>query len=99
MPALALLAAWLAGNGVELAHSLSTTFAKLQDLPVDVSVEQLQGLVSGAAVQAQDVGWSWRIVGVLADAIAWWYTLCVCYAEYRALKEQDPAQAKDNKAH
>jgi len=99
VPALALLAAWLAGNGVELTRSLSATFAKLQDLPVDVSVEQLQGLVSGAAVQGQDTGWSWKIAGVLADAIAWWYALCVCYAEYRALKERDPVETQDKKAH
>lgn len=99
LPALGLFAAWLAGNGVELTHSLSATFAKLQDLPMDVSVEQLQTLVSGASVQGADVEWSWKVVGVLADAIAWWYTLCVCYAEYRALKEQDPAQTEGKKTH
>ncbi len=100
VPALALLVAWLAGNGVELAQSLSATFKQLQDLPEDVSTDQLQALLSGATSQGQaTVSWGWRLLGVLAGAFAWWYTLAVCYAEYRALKERDPASAKDKQRH
>lgn len=100
VPALALLAAWLAGNGVELARSLSATFARLQDLPEDVSADQLEALLTGATTQGQAAAaWGWKLLGALASAIAWWYTLAVCYAEYRALKERDPAPVKDNKRH
>lgn len=99
VPALALFVAWLAGNGVELSRSLSATFSQLQDVPADFSVDQLQGLLSSATAHATNVGWSWRVLGALAGAFAWWYTLAVCYAEYRALKERDSASAKDKKGH
>lgn len=100
VPALALLVAWLAGNGVELSRSLSAVLNQMQNLPEDISVDQLQALLSGTASQGQAaVSWGWKVLGVLADAFAWWYTLAVCYAEYRALKEQDSAAAKGKKNH
>ena len=100
VPALALLVAWLAGNGVELSRSLSAALNQVQNLPEDVSVDQLQALLSGTAAQGQAaIGWGWRLLGTLADALAWWYTLAVCYAEYRALKEQDSAVAKGKQGH
>lgn len=90
VPALALLVAWLAGNGVEVSRNLSATLKQLETLPEDVSAEQLQALVSGAAAHGEIViGWGWRLLGVLTGAFAWWYTLAVCYAEYRALKSRD----------
>lgn len=95
VPALALLLAWLAGNGVELSRSLSAALNQAQNLPEDVSIDQLQALLSGTAAQGQvAVNWGWKILGAVADAFAWWYALAVCYAEYRALKEQDSAAAK-----
>lgn len=99
VPALALFVAWLAGNGMELSRSLSTTFNQLQDIPADVSVDQLQGLLSSVTTHATSADMSWRVMGALAGAFAWWYTLAVCYAEYRALKERDSASVKDKKGH
>src|SRR5579859_6942092 len=99
VPAVALLVAWLAGNGVELSRNLAATFSQLQDIQVDISVDQLQGMLSGATAHAATMDWSWKILGALAGAFAWWYTLAVCYAEYRALKERDSAQTGDKKGH
>lgn len=99
VPALALFVAWLAGNGVELSRNLSTTFSQLQNMPEDVSVDQLQALLSGTSAHAAGENWSWKILGTLAGAIAWWYTLAVYYAEYRALKERNSASTKDKKDH
>lgn len=99
VPALALFVAWLAGNGVELSRGLSAAFNQMQDVPADISVDQLQGLLSSATAHAASADWSWRVLGALAGAFAWWYTLAVCYAEYRALKERDSASANDKKGH
>lgn len=99
VPALALFVAWLAGNGVGLSRSLSTILDQLQDISADVSVDQLQGLLTSATAHVGSMDWSWRILGALAGAFAWWYTLAVCYAEYRALKERDSVSAIDEKDH
>lgn len=100
VPALALLVAWLAGNGVELSQSLSATLKQMSSLPADVSPDQLQALLSGGTDQAAaHVAWGWRILGTLVGAVAWWYTLAVCYAEYRALKEQDLIRQANKKNH
>lgn len=100
VPALALLAAWLAGNGVELSQSLSASFKQMASLPADVSVDQLQGLLSGAAGQGgMHASWAWRLLGAVLGAVAWWYTLAVCYAEYRNLKAQAPNPAQHDRPH
>jgi len=94
IPALALLAAWLAGNGVELTRSMSETLKQLSSMQADVSTDQLQTLLSGATSQGAEQGfWGWRLLGAIADAIAWWYTLAVCYAEYRDLKSRAEARS------
>ena len=93
VPALALLAAWLAGNGVELTRSMSETLNQLSSMDADVSADQIQALLSGATGQGASHGaWGWQLLGAVAGAFAWWYTLAVCYAEYRALKSQAEAR-------
>jgi len=99
MPALALLVAWLAGNGMELSRNLSMAFNQLQGISADVSVDQLQGLLSSTTVHTRSADWSWKVLGTLTGAFAWWYTLAVCYAEYRTLKERDSAPEKEKKGH
>lgn len=94
VPALALLAAWLAGNGVELSRSLSETLKQVSSMQDDISTDQLQALLSGATGQAGlQVAWGWRLLAAVLDAFAWWYTLAVCYAEYRDLKSRTEARA------
>lgn len=94
VPALALLAAWFAGNGVELARSMSETLRQLSNMQADVSTDQIQALLSGATNRTAVQGaWGWRLVGAVADAFAWWYTLAVCYAEYRDLRSRAEARA------
>lgn len=94
VPALALLAAWLAGNGVELTRSMSDTLKQLSSMDADVSTDQIQALLSGAAGESASHGaWGWRVLGAVSGAFAWWYTLAVCYAEYRDLKSWAEARA------
>ena len=93
VPALALLAAWLAGNGVELTRSMSDTLRQLSSMDADVSTDQIQALLSGATGQSAAHGaWGWRVLGAVSGAFAWWYTLAVCYAEYRDLKSRAEAR-------
>lgn len=89
VPALALLAAWLAGNGVELTRSMSETLNQLSSMDADVSADQIQALLSGTTSQGASQGaWGWRLLGAVSGAFAWWYTLAVCYAEYRDLRSR-----------
>jgi len=104
VPALALLAAWLAGNGVEFTQSLSAALKQISNLQESMSSGQLQALLAGGADQAAlklevQVAWGWRLLGAVAGAVAWWYTLTVCYAEFRDLKLRAAARAVGKKTH
>ncbi len=89
VPALVLLAVWLGEN----AGSVKTTFDRsLQQLSAASEEgvgDPVQALLSSGGLQdaATTHPWAhfaWAAVG----ALAWWYTLAVCYAEYRELKRR-----------
>jgi hypothetical protein len=92
VPALALMFAWSVGNGVSLIHTVTAIWTTLMNISPDTSVEQLQSLLA-ADNQAKDAGFSgWQLAGTLLGAFAWWYTLAVCYVEYRELKARAAAR-------
>jgi hypothetical protein len=90
VPAVALLAAFLVTDVAGLSHSISMGLEALQrSQDAGLSMEQIEGLFGGAGGAAVPAGYdAWRIGGTLLSGFAWWYTLAVCYAQYRDLKER-----------
>lgn len=100
VPALALLCVWVLNNGIEVSKILAAVYDSLAQLQESgISVTDLQGQIMSAVKSADSSNVVWRAFGVILDAFAWWYTLAVCYAEYRALKERDAASVKDKQRH
>lgn len=91
VPALALLAAWCVQNGPALLHAIRGYLDFLSQHAEEgisaADLEKLQGsLESGAA--ASHLG-AWQLAGMALGALAWWYTLAVCYAQYRDLRQSE----------
>jgi hypothetical protein len=88
VPVLALLAAWCVQNGPEIARTVHSYLDLLsQHAEEGLSVgdlESLQGVLESQTGAAHAGGW--RLGGIALGAFAWWYTLAVCYAQYRDLK-------------
>lgn len=93
VPALALLAASVITDLTSIRHSLSMgldLWNRAQES--GVSMEQADSLLAGfKAEPAVDRYESWQLIGTVLGAFAWWYTLAVCYAQYRDLKAGDKA--------
>ena len=90
VPALALLAASVLADFTSLSHSVSSGLELLRHSQEEgISMEQADGLLAGlkAAPGAGRYS-SWQLMSTLLGAFAWWYTLAVCYAQYRDLKAQ-----------
>ena len=91
VPALALLAASIVTDLTSIRHSLSMgldLWGRAQDS--GVSMEQADSLLAGfKAEPAANRYESWQLIGTVLGAFAWWYTLAVCYAQYRDLKAGD----------
>jgi hypothetical protein len=86
VPALALLAAWCVQNGPEVArtaHSYLDLLAQHTEGGLELAdVEKLQ-----TSLEDRPSGTDgWQLGGMMLGAFAWWYTLAVCYAQYRDLK-------------
>jgi hypothetical protein len=88
VPALALLAASVITDLTSIRHSLSMgldIWSRAQES--GVSMEQadsiLAGFKAGPAASRYEI---WQVIGTVFGAFAWWYTLAVCYAQYRDLK-------------
>lgn len=100
VPALALLCVWAVANGAQLVRLVSAIFAALEQLQEGgVAMADLQNQIMSALQSADKASEPWHTLGVILGAFAWWYTLAVCYAEYRALKERDSVSTKDKKGH
>lgn len=93
VPALALLAASVVTDLTSIRHSLATGM-DLWDRAQEsgVSMEQADSLLAGfKAAPAASRYELWQVVGTVLGAFAWWYTLAVCYAQYRDLKAGEEA--------
>lgn len=92
VPALALLAVWFVDNGPHLVEVLSYVRSEMQRAEVAGSLDGLQFVTSmdGESVIRRSSIF-FQIAGAILGAIAWWYTLAVCYAQYRDLKARTTA--------
>jgi hypothetical protein len=89
VPALLLLVAAVVTDYQSLSHSVSTSLDLLRRTQEEgVSMQDADTLLAGfkAAPDAGRYG-SWQLIGTVLGAFCWWYTLAVCYAQYRDLKQ------------
>ncbi|HEX4299738.1 MAG TPA: hypothetical protein VH327_02620 [Gammaproteobacteria bacterium] len=93
VPAVALLAAAVVTDMGGLMHGVSAGLDALRSSgDGGISMDQAGSLLSGFKVPVSNGGYdSWRIAGTLLSGVAWWYTLAVCYVQYRDLKDQPAA--------
>jgi len=91
VPALALLAASVVTDLTSIRHSLATgldLWGRAQES--GVSMEQADSLLAGFKAEPAASRYElWQVVGTVLGAFAWWYTLAVCYAQYRDLKASE----------
>ena len=93
VPALALLAASVVTDLTSIRHSLSMGL-DLWDRAQEsgVTMEQANSLLAGFKAEPAASRYElWQVVGTVLGAFAWWYTLAVCYVQYRDLKAGDEA--------
>lgn len=93
VPALVLLCLWFAENGstmLKIYHTLMDMAPKLAEEGSGMDVQALLSQVSQAPAEEQ--GYAWKLIWAVAGAFAWWYTLAVCYAEYRDLRSRAEAR-------
>ena len=89
VPALLLLAAAVIADWQSLSHSLSASRDLLRHIQEDgASVQDMDSLLAGLKAPTGTGRYgSWRLIGTALGAFCWWYTLAVCYAQYRDLKQ------------
>ena len=84
VPALGLLALWLVQNAESLFKTLPEGLSKLSNMSAEASSAELQSLLAGGQSHTAP-GLTLQLALAVAAALVWWYTLAVCYAEYRDL--------------
>lgn len=87
VPALGLLALWLVQNAESLFKTLPQTLSQLSNMSANASSAELQSLLAGGQTHAAPAV-ALQLALAVAAALVWWYTLAVCYAEYRELAER-----------
>lgn len=86
VPALALLALWVAENPDPIFKTIPGIFVQLANPSADDAMAQLQSLQATMETQTHLSAVSPLQIALTAiGAFVWWYTLAVLYAEYRAL--------------
>lgn len=93
VPALALLAAVIITDLTSIRQGVSMGLNLLQRAQESgVSLDQADSLLSSFKDQPQVNRYeSWQVIGTVLGAFTWWYTLAVCYAQYRDLKAGEEA--------
>jgi hypothetical protein len=93
MPAVVLLAAAMVTDMTAIMHGVSSGLDVLRRAEDGgISMDQTNNLFSGFKAPVSNGAYDgWRIAGTLLSGIAWWYTLAVCYAQYRDLKTSEKA--------
>lgn len=91
VPALVLAAVWLGENGAATVSSIQQALQQISTLSSDLSTDQLQALLSASENSAPERSPGLHLAWSALGAVAWWYTLATCYAQYRALKARAAA--------
>ena len=93
VPAIGLLAAAIVGDMPGIRHAVALALDLWQRASEGgLSADQLLPVLEGLKPSAPPARYEpWTIAGVLLNALAWWYTLAVCYAQYRDLKAGEEA--------
>jgi hypothetical protein len=87
VPAIGLLCVAVLQDVAPVLHSLHSIMGSMSQLSSQPTATQLQGLLANADTQPVTAQHPlWHAVTVLLSALAWWYALAACYAEYRMLK-------------
>ncbi|MGE5624208.1 MAG: hypothetical protein ACM3ZT_01525 [Bacillota bacterium] len=91
VPAVALLLSAVLADFQSLSHSVSSALDMLrQGEEGGLGVEQVNGLLAGLTAKPPGSRYeTWQLIGTVLGAFAWWYTLAVCYVQYRDLKAGD----------
>lgn len=93
VPALVLLCLWFAENGSTMLKVYHTAMDMASKLAEEGSGMDIQALLSQVTqAPAEEQSYVWRLIWSASGAFAWWYTLAVCYAEYRDLKSRAEAR-------
>lgn len=86
VPALVLAGVWLGENGAATVSGVEQALQQISTLSTDLSTEQLQALLSASESTAPERSGVLHLAWSAVGAIAWWYTLATCYAQYQSLK-------------
>lgn len=87
VPAIGLLLVAVLQDAPSVWHGTHAVLSSISQLSSQPTAMQLQELLSrSSAGPAADRHPLWRAFTVLLSALAWWYALAACYAEYRMLK-------------
>lgn len=87
VPALLLLVTSMISDYTSIHRGMTWGLEQLQRAQdAGISMEQADGLLAGLKTGPVSRYDGWQIAGTLLGAFAWWYTLAVCYAQYRDLK-------------
>lgn len=86
VPAIALLCVAVLQNVLPVMHALHEVTTGLAHQSSSLTTAQLQDLLTSLSTQATaDTHPLWQTVTLLLSALAWWYSLTVCYVEYKML--------------
>ncbi|HET7921958.1 MAG TPA: hypothetical protein VFM15_04305 [Gammaproteobacteria bacterium] len=86
VPAGVLLLVAIAQDALPVWHAVQTAQHLMAQLPSQPDLAQMQALLDRVTTQPAPAAHPlWRALCVLLSALAWWYTLAVCHAEYTAL--------------
>ena len=87
VPALVLLAVWLGENAGVIKATYEHSLQQLAAASEEGAGDPIQAVLSSGGLQDAAAAHPWlHLAWAAVGALAWWYTLAVCYAEYRELK-------------
>ena len=87
VPALVLLAVWAGENAGSVMATFDRSLQQLSAASEEGAGDPVQALMSSGGLQDAATAHPWlHFAWAAMGALAWWYTLAVCYVEYRELK-------------
>lgn len=95
VPAIGLLLVAVLQDAPSISDSVHSILGGMSQLSSQPTAMQLQNMLSGSdAHPAGDQHPLWHAITVLLSAVAWWYAVTVCYAEFKMLKRTSAVTAR-----